>query len=391
MSRSRAAAVVVAAVLLALLLWLAWRSDSGVTGRATTPDRSADERTNAAVVVATPRRARPKSGAGDDAPSAAGDAEPDGSPLFPPLEVVVRLADGTWRADAGAFAYALPPGDTGADGPVARADLEADGTCTLRLPRPGVYDVGAVGGGEFLWTLATDVDSRTTPRVTLTMPPTADVRFVPDGGRERVAGGAYVEADDDRPVAATPGRGAVPPIDCKLGFEDLPTTWRVAAGVRLRYRHGNNPSTATPDRFAAPATVVIGLPPWGSYEFVYSVDPTTDRPAERESWFGYKLDVESGGVVDHWAGVDGLWELRAGQRPSDQFRFTFRQKPHAPHVAVRWKGNGVRAGAVEFDVPEDRDAIVKVPIVLQIEDGPLPTSEFVVRVDGPRDAGAVAC
>src|SRR5262245_7157101 len=117
MSRSRAAAVVVAAVLLALLLRLAWPSESGVAGRATTPDRSVGERANAAVVVATPRRARPMSGAGDDASSAAGDAEPDGSPLFPPLEVVVRLADGTWRADAGAFAYALPPGDTGADGP----------------------------------------------------------------------------------------------------------------------------------------------------------------------------------------------------------------------------------------------------------------------------------
>src|SRR5262249_25028676 len=156
---------------------------------------------------------------------------------------------------------------------VARADLAPDGTCTLRLPRPGVYDIGAVGGGEFLWALVEGVATRTTASVEVRMPEAAAVKFILDPPALSAQGDQEVVADEGQVVADPPGRGAVPAAAATLDPATLPATWRARPDVRLRIRRGTDAFFITPERFSAPATVTVAAPKWGGYHLFINADP----------------------------------------------------------------------------------------------------------------------
>ena len=393
MTRRRALGWTLAAfAALAQLLWLLLRSsDEEGAARDGARAASAMDAAESAPVKAKRRKLADAALAANDVETASSDAssgdddEPDGSPLFPPLHVEVRLRDGTWPVGATGLAYLLLPGDSGAAGALVRADLEGDGTCTLRPPEPGLYDVGAVGCGEFMWTLAQDVDTRRVDRVRLTMPQAEVLRFVLDGpggdGKQNVA------AADGQVVAVTPGRGAVPSASPSLSLRDLPASWWVAPGMRFQFDRGVDPFFATPETFNAPATVTVSRPKWGLYRLTVGIDPP-DLVAAADSAVDCAFELAGGGRVDRWGSLRGRWLVKAGQRVADALAWNFCQAPPAQHATLRWHGANVRSGSLEFDVPDEGS--IDVRAVLRITDLPpvAPDPETRLCVEG---AAARAC
>jgi len=321
----------------------------------------------------------------DDVTPAAQDdgEEPDGSPLFPPLEVTVRLSDGAWPVGRKGRVYALWPGASGAEGPVAREELSEDGTATLRLPEPGRYDVGVLETDELTWALATDVvvDATATPRLELRMPPTEELRFVPEPGVSLPPGHQVLRPAEGPRAVAMPGRGEVREVARRLELSDLPKTWRAPAGVEFTLERGLAVVRASPYRFAAPATVTIRGDP-GLYVLHVRIEPQ-DRVEPTEGVLTVSFEIEGNGIVDRWGSLSGVWDVEAGQRLGDVIRSsTFRQSPPAVRSLVRWRGEGIVAGSVEMFVPDG--ATVDVPIVVRRDEAKplLPPPTAVIRIEG---------
>ena len=389
--RKRVAAIVLGVSLAAFGLF--WMLDD--PAQATPRARGArdDPAASAPLILASQGRPAPSPPPDGDLPSPRRDEataraqddgeEPDGSSLFPPLEVTVRLADGAWPVGRKGLVYALRPGASGAEGPVALAHLSEDGTATLRLPEPGRYDVGVLETDELTWALATDVvvDATATPRLELRMPPTEELRFVPEPGVPLPPGHQVLRSAEGPRAVAMPGRGEVRAVARRLELSDLPKTWRASPGVEFTLERGLAGVRATPFRFAAPATVTISGDP-GLYVLHVRIEPQ-DRVEPTEGVLTVNFEIEGNGIVDRWGSLSGVWDVEAGQRLGDVIRSsTFRQSPPAVRSLVRWRGEGIVAGSVEMFVPDG--ATVDVPIVVQRDEAKplLPPPTAVIRIEG---------
>lgn len=374
MQRRWLAALAILIVLAALLFWRTRTEDDTDVASA----RVADAAEPPHRPPREPRRRLAPPPATEEVAGGETSNEPDGSPLFPELRVVVRDSDGApvrsgrvWASRSVDFVMGLH---------VADGEIDDDGTCRLRLPKPDTYDVFA-SDGEMLGAMEAGVRVASDTNVTVTLPVAAELRFVRAEGEPPLQGSATISAKRITPEQMRCLDVASPWIDDReISLAELPLTLRTVAGTRFRYWHAVDPSLATPDVFTAPATVVIRRPPWGTYRLVFSVEPA-DRVEERDGFVETVVTVEGGGKVDRWESPSGIFDVKRGQRVADVFKFTFEQYPPAAHSTVRWSGRGIRPGSAEIDVPER--GVVDVPVVLRLEDGSLPESKIVVRVDGP--------
>jgi hypothetical protein len=371
--RPAAALVVLAIALLACVAWLLRRDDGGVDVAPTKPATVESPTVPMSAAVA-PRRKHAiaeKPSETNDA-VAADDDEPDGSPLFPALAVEVRRSDGS-PATKGT-AYALRPGGSVPSSPLVFAVLEADGTCVLRLPEPGVYDVGALMDDEFLSALATGVDSRTTPRVRLGLPAAAEIELDAD---ETVPRGTLARL---RIVSDDAGGW-----DRTFRAANLPLTIATVPGARFRLRSASAEVRFVPDRVTAPGTATLNRDERGRVRLRVTVVPE-NRVARHDAVLHTEFEIEGGGAVGRWDELSRDWIAASGVRLSDTFRSRdeWVVSVPAPRGILRWHGAGVASGSVGFEAPDGET--VDVPVTLKLDDTLPGEAECTVRIDGPADA-----
>lgn len=386
--RARVVGAVAAVVLLAIVcVRLLRRPGSGPAAPHGGPP-SAQSAPGAQPKAPRRRAPRPIPDAEEVAPSAGASGLPYGPGLFTPFQVAVRRSEGPWVRGTEAVVYALRPGDSGAGGPAARSAVLPDGTCTLHLPEPGVYDVGAVLRGEFHWTLATDVDTRTGGPLVLTLPPRDEIRFTADPGFSPQGSGYETVVADARVTAVTPGRGAVPACRWMLDNDRLPQSLWAPRGLRLRAVQGGDRTRCAPDHFAAPAAVAVRADERGSYVLRVTVDPP-DRVARHDVILRVQFEVEGGGVTDRWDDLRRTWIVLAGRRVADVVSLAWTQRAPAAFSTIRWSGDGVLPGEAAMEVPDGRT--VEVPVVLRLAPALPGEAEAVVRIDGAPEPFEVRC
>lgn len=281
--------------------------------------------------------------------------ESSDSELFPLIRVLVTAEDSEWRSDGPFEAYALVATDPGLRGPVAVSAVGASDTCVLRLPRHGRYDIGvtSTSGTVARWGISCDVDTRSTPRVTVTLPRLVAVRLTAGPGVSQAE--VELDVDESLTIAERPGRSATKPLG-RLISSDFPITYRIMSGVRLRARPLTPGVRCEPGDFTAPAVVTIRKSTPDD-PALYAVDVDTGQAMLEDSvtvtW------VASGDVTqEQWQSAIGPSSLDAIVGSCRAYRVA-----PSPHFELGWRGPGLRSGSINVSAPSGTEVVVPISIL----------------------------
>jgi hypothetical protein len=290
--------------------------------------------------------------------------------LFPSVRVEVAWIDGTPAVQARVYALpaAAPGVDQDEDGapPLPTATTDDEGACTLTVPAPGAYDVGALTTGlDFV--LLEDARIPETGTVRLVLPRRADAEFelgpdVPRTGSVSVS--VRYMADSRRSsCAAFPGRGQLLDGDANFAGDVASFPRRIAlpggAALRAWARAGDRGFGAT---FVPPARVTFGADESRVVSGYFTFAPPELR-WERRAW----LDLE----IDWGPSADPRqkrlrWGVRPGQPLADE-NWSTGAAVNADSGVIRWSGPGLEPGEAAWRLdPGVRR--VEVPVVVRVSD-----------------------
>jgi hypothetical protein len=289
--------------------------------------------------------------------------------LFPRVRVEVAWPDGTPAVQA--RVYALPAASSGVDEgedegvPLPTASTDDKGACTLVVPAPGAYDVGALEK-DFGFVLLTDVRIPEAGTVRLLLPQPEEVEFQlgPDVPRtESVSVSVGYVHDGSPSLVAFPGRGQMPSDDTTFAGDaaSFPRRVRLPGGAALRAsaRAGERYLGA---RFVPPARVTFGADESRVVSGYFTFAPPELR-WERRAW----LDLE----IDWGPNADPRlkrlhWSVRPGQPLADE-NWSTGAAVNADSGVIRWSGPGLEPGEAAWRLdPGVRR--VHVPIVVRVAD-----------------------
>lgn len=333
------------------------RTDSAVRGETTSPEHRRPRRTNPSTNTPPVER--------DGAARATPDEAPPNDADFPFADVEVAWPNGD-PAD-NAVVYALPAGAKCPEDDIPpNVNTDSKGRARLHVVARGRYDVGALLG--VFQVLSTDVDLPGAGPLRLVMPEPCDVVVrMPDAGgppsgkeNDPIYRLHLVVAVDGerRPY---PGRGETTGGWADGRIRDGPQDWRPAVprGALCRIEHDAH-FRVDPETFVAPANVRV------SFELRYPIHlQLAMRTPERRFAEPRVLEVRFDRdelASWHWrwgelvpAGTDiGAVATRCG----------FDTEIDRPSGTLRWSGNGILAGELEF---HDLPATPRTPLVAMIE------------------------
>ena len=345
------------------------------------------------------------SSSGPDDQSSVVHAEPDARPLVVSLQVTVEGADGGPAVEGSV--YALGPGEPGRDDGDALGcvEIHPPAHAVLRVPGPGLYDIGYRGreGATLQPNVAVAADGTT--RVALRLPAGLPISFRCEGGwppeGAEVLANVDVRYDDGDGDTLFPGRGQTSgraegtatlgpagegatrplPPDRDYDIRTLvrerrrdaaPGTPEAEWKVSSRFSLVADRETARPGE-----TVTLRLRRMAAVEVTIETEGFPDAEAEVAAW----LDLHAAGgrkrEVPRARRRSGT-SAKPGEGAADPLRGTCRFSVEPGRAALRWSGRGVRAGALE-GIDLRAGEIERVTIVLRPDpDGKDPPDAHVL-------------